>query len=194
MDEIINKQADIMISKYNEAKLVTLPNPKTIKINSLKTYTITDLEKDFQNIENDYVLYIFSSNDFKLSHQEVKQLFQNLKQKNATYHISKINEEIFWSKKSKESILYVGSKEKNIKKRIKEHLGLNGSSRSTYSLYLKDWWPDNTSLVIKIWQLESVFGKNNKYEMMNIIEDLIWDEYRPMFGKRGATFNKKTNP
>jgi hypothetical protein len=36
-----------------------------------------------------------------------------------------------------------------------------------------------------------VAQNDDKYEMLQILEDLIWEEYKPIFGKKGATFNKK---
>jgi len=146
---------------------------------------------DFQGIENDYVLYVFSSKEFSISHDEIIMQFNELKSKRNPYHISKINETNFWRKRNDEFILYVGSKEKDIKKRMKEHLGLNTNNRSTYSLFIKDWWPNNVALTIKIWSLEKSIGETDRYEALQIIEDLIWDDLKPLFGKKGATFNKK---
>jgi hypothetical protein len=32
------------------------------------------------------------------------------------------------------------------------------------------------------------------YEILQILEDLIWDELKPLFGKKGATFNRNPRP
>jgi len=179
-----------MISKYKKAKSVKFPQAKIIKIENIEKYDLEMFNHDFQKLENDYSIYVITSSEFKMNHDQVKDTFQNLKDKSKTYHVSKINEEVFWKPVNDEFIIYVGSKEHNIKKRMKEHLGLN-NNRSTYSLFLKDWWPTNTVITVKIWSMEKLLKHDDKYEMLQILEDLIWEEYKPIFGKKGATFNKK---
>lgn len=191
LEDIIKRQSDILISRIKMVRSVKFPDEKIVTIDDPKSYNMDKFLNDFQGIENDYALYVFSSKEFSISHDEIKMQFNELKSKRNPYHISKINETNFWRKRNDEFILYVGSKEKDIKKRMKEHLGLNTNNRSTYSLFIKDWWPKNVALTIKIWSLEKSIGETDRYEALQIIEDLIWDDLKPLFGKKGATFNKK---
>jgi hypothetical protein len=73
--------------------------------------------------------------------------------------------------------LYVGSCEKNIQTRMKHHTGkLSG----TFGLHLGEWWKKNP---IQIFFL--IFADNIAGEYLSLIEDALWDECKPLFGKRG---------
>jgi hypothetical protein len=73
--------------------------------------------------------------------------------------------------------LYVGSCEKNIQTRMKHHLGkLSGA----FGLHLGEWWKKNP---IQIFFL--VFADNIAGEYLGLVKDALWDECKPLFGKRG---------
>ncbi|MDH5717659.1 MAG: hypothetical protein OEZ22_08465 [Spirochaetia bacterium] len=187
MENIIKKQADEMISKYETVKKIKFLQPKNIKILNIKNYDSEILKKEFENLQDDNTIYIISSLKIPFTHDDVKTKFSELKNNHKTYHCSKVNDKIFWEKNDGKNILYVGSKEKKLKERLSQHLGISGEARSVYSLYLRDWWPANVELNIKIYN----FSSEVTYELLQILEDLIWDEMHPLFGKKGQTFNKK---
>ena len=75
--------------------------------------------------------------------------------------------------------LYVGASF-NIYQRFKEHLGYG--SKSTYSLQLAHW-ACNLNL-----ELDFIYGEYPQgigRDIIQVIEDTLWDELRPMFGRRG---------
>jgi hypothetical protein len=73
--------------------------------------------------------------------------------------------------------LYVGSCKGKMQDRVKHHLGkLSG----TYGLHLKEWWG---KAPIQIFFL--VFGENIAGEYLSLIEDALWEAYKPLFGKEG---------
>jgi hypothetical protein len=73
--------------------------------------------------------------------------------------------------------LYAGSCKEDIRGRMKHHLG---KLSDTYGLHLEEWWKKNP---IQIFFL--VFADNITGEYLSLIEDALWDEYKPLFGKRG---------
>ena len=80
---------------------------------------------------------------------------------------------------------YVG-KSLNIRSRLKEHLGL--SHVKTYGLQLLHWTsPNDLAFTFNI--AEMTFAELNQstaVKCLQIFEDTMWDDLRPMFGKRGA--------
>jgi hypothetical protein len=62
--------------------------------------------------------------------------------------------------------LYVGSCRNTPKDRMEHHLGA--------------WWKDEPMELFIM-----IFGKNIEPEYLNIIEDALWEEYKPLLGKKG---------
>jgi hypothetical protein len=183
MKKIIARRSDIMIEKYNIAKEVNFPEEKIIKIKNIQDYST--FNEDFANLGKN-IIYLIMTNELPFTYEKIKKTFDDLKKKSKKYyHVSKINDKQLWERKNK--ILYVGSKEDEVQKRFQQHLGIDINTRSAYSLYLKDWWPNNVEIIIKIYQFDTEINA----DILQIIEDLLWDEYLPLFGKKGATFNKK---
>jgi hypothetical protein len=73
--------------------------------------------------------------------------------------------------------LYVGSCRNNIRGRLKHHLE---TLSDTYGLHLGEWWGKTP---IQIFFL--VFGGNIAGEYLSLIEDVLWEAYKPLFGKKG---------
>ena len=188
IENLIKKCANEMIKKYNIVKDIKFPKLQIIEINNLGNYKIEEFEKYFNNI-GENIIYFIVCNKLPFNYSEIKDKFKELKSKNKIYHISKINDKELWGKKIKQYYLYIGSKEDKAASRFKQHLGLI-KPRQTYSMYLKDWWPKNNKLFIHYYE----FGEKIKSDSLQIIEDLLWDYYKPLFGKKGATFNKKLPP
>ncbi|MDR0320417.1 MAG: hypothetical protein LBI28_02850 [Treponema sp.] len=187
IEKIMIKRTEIMIEKYNFVKKLSFPEPKLIQIDNIQDYTVGKFKDDFSKL-GDNIIYIIMTNEIPYTYKSIKEKFEELKKRSKkNYHISKINDEILWNRVTEEKIIYVGSKENNAINRFQQHFGIDINSRETYSLYLKDWWPNNMKLMIKLYQ----FGSKITSDILQIIEDLMWDEYLPLFGKKGATFNKK---
>lgn len=79
-------------------------------------------------------------------------------------------------KSNKDNCLYVGSSH-NIIKRISEHLGIGGSSK-TYAMHLKKWWK-NGAVIIEIYEV------NDSDKCLQLYEDILWDYYKPILGRQG---------
>ena len=169
-----------------ELNKVNISMNREVIIDDIDDYKTKDFENDFNTIGNN-IIYIISTNKLPFTYDEVNEKFSDLKneykKKNLDYHISKINDKKIWENKRDIFCLYVGSKRDNAKSRFKQHIGLDDlKSRSTYSLWLKDWCPNNIKIHIAIYE----FSPKINSESLQIIEDILWDEYEPLLGKRGA--------
>lgn len=76
--------------------------------------------------------------------------------------------------------LYVGTSE-NMYDRFRTHLG-RGEGKTTWALYLSAWAvPLNTKFVVDYYEL-----KETTTEDVELIEGVLWDSLRPLFGKKGG--------
>lgn len=84
-------------------------------------------------------------------------------------------------------LLYVGSSQsKYLVTRIRNHLGLG--SRTVYSMHLKEWLPKDLNSIIEI-RVFVVHIPNNNIQLINmleVIEQGMWDANKPLFGKRSG--------
>ena len=79
------------------------------------------------------------------------------------------------------SCLYVGGS-KSIVSRLKQHLGYS-AAKGTYSLQLLHWAPPlNLDLAFSC----ARYGLEESQDVMQALEDTLWDVGRPMLGRRGA--------
>ena len=74
--------------------------------------------------------------------------------------------------------VYVGTS-MDIKSRFRTHLGL-GSGTTTWALYLKKWVEEG-DIIIKVIPLVDFLEDESQ-----LIEDIIWNSLKPMFGKKGG--------
>lgn len=82
--------------------------------------------------------------------------------------------------------LYVGSSTSDFISRIKDHLGVKNGKR-TYALHLSKW-DKNLEYTIKITTYQ-VIDKNEhpvSNNIVELIEQQIWDKLKPLFGKRSG--------
>jgi hypothetical protein len=79
--------------------------------------------------------------------------------------------------------LYVGSCEKNIQAGMKQHLG---ELSDAPGLHLGEWWGKSP---VKIFFL--VFADNIAVEYLSLIEDVLWEAYKPLFGEKARGGNSQ---
>jgi hypothetical protein len=76
--------------------------------------------------------------------------------------------------------LYVGSS-RSLKRRFKEHLGFGAPG--TYALQLAHWANDlDLPLELSVARYASTLPD----EILQVLEDTLWDRLTPMFGRKGA--------
>ena len=76
--------------------------------------------------------------------------------------------------------LYVGSSN-SLKSRITQHLGY--SYPATYSLHMK-YWPGLEDCIVRLEVLQ--YSAEIDTEVLQALEDALWDMSQPLFGRRGA--------
>ena len=174
-----------LIEHLSELKKVNVIENKKVIIDDIKNYGIEKFNEDFSNIGNN-IIYIINTNLLPFTYDQIKSYFLNLKnkykEKKLDYNISKINDKELWENKHDMFCLYIGSKRDNAISRFKQHIGIGLESRSTYSLWLKDWWPEKIEIQITIYEFKDPIDS----ESLQIIEDILWNEYKPLLGKKGS--------
>jgi len=131
---------------------------------------LNKLATTFQN-NQPYVYYVKVLNNANLTNIQIAFSTAKDRDKNLRYYPRRVNQQ--------SEFLYVGSSKK-ITQRIKEHLGYG--SAKTYSLQLAHW-VNNLYL-----ELDFVYAKYDQHvpsEVMQAIEDTMWDRLAPMFGRKG---------
>ncbi|CAM4275901.1 hypothetical protein [Flavobacterium terrigena] len=93
---------------------------------------------------------------------------------------SKHNDNVLDSK-----FLYVGSSITDFSSRLKNHLGLKG--HTTYALHLSKWDENMTyNIKIKMYEIKHINDSEINRNLVEIIEQQIWDTLKPVFGKRSG--------
>lgn len=168
-----NLGCDAKRSLKHVATLIEAPTEvKTVIFVPATNYEETAIEKVAGWCSREQpCLYIFELIDaFDVS--EVGRAFNYAKNNLIIRKFSKIN--------SENGCLYVGSS-KDLKKRFKEHLGFG--SAATYALQLSHWAP---SLNLKIKFSAALYPATTTQEVLQLLENTLWDKQKPMFGKRGG--------
>lgn len=178
--EIVSKSIAQRIEQLVALKKTAFPTSKQLQ------FLVSDF-RDKEKIEtqlnllsrNKNVVYMIREKRNRMSPEQVLQAFKKWHKKNPDIHLSRVNDKNICS--NKKFTLYVGSKEKQFRTRIQQHIGNN--NRRTYALHLKDWLSDKTAII----EIEYFcFEQSIKRAQLQIIEDSLWDYFLPLFGKRGA--------
>ena len=193
--EIISRKKKEYFEKIeNFCKEDELKKFKTVTIDFNEISDEGKLKRDpfKNNINNDECgIYIFFCDD------KVKEIIKNSypkrkKGENQDKYkmLSKYNEENFENKVKENPLncLYVGSS-KELKSRLREHCDDN--TKGPYAMHIgswKNWLPLKElkagQIIIKILKLEN----QNEYfpEQIQFYEDVLWDYYKPLLGRRGS--------
>lgn len=147
-----------------------------IVIKSIAKYEFDSIENlnekiNKLNYTEEPLLYVIKINsDLDISYVEKAKE----KCKNNDFAMFKINKNNFKEQQNnKIKYLYVGSSH-NIKKRLSEHLGYDGSKK-TYALHLREWFCGEIEIDIY----------ETKDKDLQLFEDILWDTYKPLLGRQG---------
>ncbi|GHU07230.1 hypothetical protein FACS1894151_01260 [Spirochaetia bacterium] len=173
-----------------------IPECKQIKetIESLKQI---QYHKKYPNLKSKYpwlglnsyfakTIYIFSVTNFPYSKEGMEKKFEEISSKSSNKKIllCRINTDSpEWKnvQKNKAVCLYVGSSD-GLQQRLKEHLCL--CNPSAYAMHLEKWFESNLTITINTWGFyEYLDGEPSDY--LQNIEDVLWNHYRPLFGRQG---------
>jgi hypothetical protein len=178
LKERIQKGVHAKICLYYE-KQEDKPPMSHVPDFTLEQQNALDLEKVDSTWKN--VAYLFfapEAPDCCKTPEEAKKLFAKLNKWRGKNCMPQVNVRHFKNPPHNYGrCLYVGSCKKTIRTRMKHHLGeLSG----TFGLHLGEWWKKNP---IQLFFL--VFGDAIAGEYLSLIEDVLWEKYMPLFGKKG---------
>lgn len=169
-----------------------LPEPKsiTLHLKKLGYEPSSKTWKDYLKQEKDLseFLKINDSKDerfiYKIdidSSNNIIDAATNFKKNNKEIALSRINEG------AKTNVLYIGSSEKGVEKRLREHLGFG--AKSTYSMQLHHLIRESNltelSITINIYPFEGSIGAT----LLKNIEFALWHKYKPFLGKGELDLN-----
>ncbi|MDL5048958.1 hypothetical protein QQ054_23375 [Oscillatoria amoena NRMC-F 0135] len=164
------------------------PKPITLRLNKLDYEPSSKTWKDYLKEENNLDTFLKNKNKkykkiiYKIdidsangSHNDIINAALDFKSKKNGIALSRINEG------AKTNVLYIGSCEKGIEKRLKEHLGFG--AKSTYSMQLHHLIRESNltvlSITINIYPFEDSIGAT----LLKNIEFALWYKYKPLLGK-----------
>jgi len=117
-------------------------------------------------------LYYFECNQAQVDLQAVRRAFADAK-------AAEENDRAYPRLNPSSHCLYVGSSQ-SVSKRLAEHLGY-GAAR-TYALQLQHW---ARPLGLKFSFVCAKYADSTPYQVVQALEDALWQSRRPMFGRQG---------
>jgi hypothetical protein len=128
-------------------------------------------------------IYIISAPCFPYSWEDINNDNGEFKKLKETTALPRISGKEHWDHQEgeKPKCLYVGSSHE-IAGRVIQHFWK--CAKGTYSLHLIDWdwWDEKNKVQIDVWDASKI--KSDIH--LQIIEDIVWDTYEPLFGRAGA--------
>jgi len=185
--EIIQKSIDFSKLLRQRLEDSQIEFVKTFTFNSKEFRNPNDPKTLLSSIDRSEIpiVYVIHVKNLKIATKLIN-LFQRFSEENRTktknkdrINVSRFNQHI-------SNILYVGSSTTDFRARIKNHIGL-GSGR-VYSLHLSKWdCAVDYDLFIDVYIIKSVRNSSIVERfVVEIIEQQIWDELKPSFGKKSG--------
>jgi hypothetical protein len=146
--------------------------------------TVKRLEEKYTYLRDmEKAIYIVSVPCFPFLWEEIdneKGKFISLKK--IPTALPRISNKSHWDRQEgKESkCLYVGSSH-DIAGRVIQHFWKCHKGTSSLHLIEWDWWKGKSDVQIDIWDASEISDIH-----LQIIEDIVWETYKPLFGKEGA--------
>jgi hypothetical protein len=140
-------------------------------------------EQGYEYLQNmKKAIYIVWAPGFPSTWKQIDDDGGDFKKLKETTALPRINDESHWKHQEKESstCLYVGSSH-DIASRVIQHFWK--CAKGTYALHLIEWnwWKERDKAQIDIWDASEIDDMH-----LQILEDIIWGEYKPLFGREGA--------
>ena len=184
--DIVKQSEKFALNIANQISRITVKPFCEISFHSLEFRDKTTLKKHIDKIpkSNNSLIYVMQVQSSK----KLKKLigcFENYHSANKQKKKNKDRVNLSKYNKTSSDILYVGSSTTDFKRRIKNHLGTEGTR--TYSLHLCKW--DNClEYDLKIFAYEVISESNETIErfIVEILEQQFWDKLSPIFGKRSG--------
>lgn len=173
---VLSQQLPAMAKKHLANICDRLVGIKVVETKSIPFSMATtrdDIERILPKVKGPCIYTISVSKDSDLLSM-MKAFATARKKKDRKY--SKLNQ-------SGKSCLYVGSSCTGFVKRINEHFGFG--SKSTYALHLCHWAQQAfPSMKLTLNYVE--YPEDTDPELIQILEDTLWENSEPMFGRKGS--------
>lgn len=131
------------------------------------------------------IIYTIEISDFETRNNLIEK-FLDFSSVNKTKNNEKVKHSMHNNKATDSKFLYVGSSMKNFSDRLKDHLGVK-KVNTIYALHLSKWDENITySIRIKTYEIKHINNSLPVRNIVEIIEQQIWDSLKPIFGKRSG--------
>lgn len=186
-EKILDKAKENLKSLIKLLSSIEIKEPVKFYMHSSEFRTLDLCENKLDEIGKikKPLVYVIEIIDNK---EELLEQFASFEKQNKIYtkNVDRINHSKN-NKSSSSNILYVGSCIKtNFRNRMIVHLGLSNTIR-TYGLHLSRWSKEiDYNIKITIYYIDSKTDLDKKGYIVELIEQTIWDKYKPIFGKRSG--------
>jgi len=184
--EIIKKTDEFLDSLKLNLKQIKLKNHQRIVFNSSEFRTKEILNESISKVKKSNLPIIYTIELLEISKlSKLLNLFENFSRKNKLKVKNKNRVNVSKYNKSLSSFLYVGSSTTDFYSRLKNHFGTRGNR--VYSLHLCKWDNGiNYDLKLRTYTIENLKSLNTMHSMVELVEQQVWDELKPNFGKRSG--------
>lgn len=183
--KILEKSKQSLLLLAEQLNTVTIEPFQDFELTSRQFRTMDYCNKatSFLSNKSGSIVYTIELKDIKKRKKLIKTfdvfcVANKLKTKN----VDRINHSRY--NKGNSETLYVGSSTSDFKSRLKDHLGVKKSCR-TYAMHLSKW-DNNLNYTIRIKTYKIVFQAEPERAIVELIEQQIWDQLQPVFGKRSG--------
>tara|TARA_R110002111_G_scaffold195899_1_gene261685 strand:- start:142 stop:717 length:576 start_codon:yes stop_codon:yes gene_type:complete len=184
--EIIKKTDEFLDSLKLNLKEIQLKDHQNIIFNSAEFRTKEILNESIYKVKKSSLPLIYTIELLEISKlPKLLGMFENFSEKNKLKVKNKDRVNVSKYNKTLSSFLYVGSSTTDFYSRLKNHFGTRGNR--VYSMHLCKWDNDtNYDLKISTYIIENLKNLNTTHSIVELVEQQVWDELKPNFGKRSG--------
>lgn len=184
--EIIKKTDEFLDSLKLYLKEIQLKDHQNIIFNSAEFRTKEILNESIYKVKKSSLSLIYTIELLEISKlPKLLGMFENFSEKNKLKVKNKDRVNVSKYNKSLSSFLYVGSSTTDFYARLKNHFGTRGNR--VYSMHLCKWDNDiSYDLKLRTYTLENIKSPNTMHSIVELVEQQVWDELKPNFGKRSG--------
>jgi hypothetical protein len=172
---VINKTIDEVEDVLVYIKNCSFQKVKEFKVPSKNLFDETKIKEILEELSKmkGRCIYVIECDGNDSSKKLINRTYASFDKtkKRKDFKISKFNE-------NSNKTIYVGTS-KTLKTRLNQHFGY--ASKTTYSLHLRRWFPENIDLTLGIYKVST----DNKLGV-ELIEQTIWEMKKPQFGKKSG--------
>jgi hypothetical protein len=184
--EILSKVHDQLISFKEELRFVEIVPHLSLNVSSSDFYNNENIKRVISQIKKNDCPTVYNISCVDRTQQKLLvDRYLEFQAQNSLLTRGKDRLNISRFNQIESETLYLGSSMNDIPGRIKQHLG--GGNFRTYSLHLSKWAGDLSYDI----NLYTYFIKHKQKKVLErpfveLIEQTLWDHYKPVFGKKSG--------